>query len=260
LCVAGADHWRQRRAVLVIAHIAYAARSRRAGTFTAHFVPTPPPRLGDLLLCKEPVIELQSAGIRYPISLVSIGNPYVFIDAASLGVSIQRELFADDRQLHDTLAELRTAAACRLGLAQDDAFVKIAAVGQFHRGGLAVRALSAQSWQRTLAFTGAVCLGVARTLPGTIPYQLAGLARCRPGKLTIDAPETATAVTAQISGTAAEDRLLWTSVTRKRSGQTDAVRVARRSRARGDLPARHSPVGGLTISSFPKATAVDEHQ
>jgi 2-methylaconitate cis-trans-isomerase PrpF len=227
----------------VIAHIAYADRSRRAGTFTMHFVPTPPARLGDLLLCEEPVIELQSADIRYPVSLVSVGTPYVFIDAASLGVRTQRELFADDRQLDHTLAALRTVAACRLGLPQDGGFLKIAGVGQFHPGRLAVRAFSVANSQRTLALTGAVCLGVARTLPGTIPYELARLARCASGKLTIDTPKTATAVTVQVSGTAADDWLLWTSVTRKRARHTDAVRVPLRSRARGDVPTRHSQVG-----------------
>jgi 2-methylaconitate cis-trans-isomerase PrpF len=106
-----------------------------------------------------------------------------------------------------------------------------------------VRALSVANSQRTLALTGAVCLGVARTLPETIPYELAGLARCASGKLTIDSPKAATAVTVQVSGTTADDWLLWTSVTRKRARHTDAVRVGLRSRARGHVPARHSQAG-----------------
>lgn len=199
----------------MIAHIAFADRVRRTGALTVHFVPTPAARLGDLLVADEPVTELQSADIRYPISLVSIGSPYVFIAAASLGVRTQRELFANDRQLYDTLATLPTVAAGRLGSPLDRGFPEIAAVGQFHSGRLAVRTISARGWQPTFALTGAVCLGVATIITGTIPYQLTRPAGSASSMLTIDAPGTLTAVTVQVSGTALEDRLLATSVTRK---------------------------------------------
>lgn len=200
----------------MIAHIAYAERGQRTGTLTVHFVPTPAVRLGDLLSAQEPVIELRSAERRYPISLMSVGDPYVFIDAVSLGVRTQRELFADDRQLDDTLAALRTAAARRLGSPQDGVFVKIAAIGRFHRGRLAVRTTSTPGSPPTLALTGAICLGVASTLKETIPYQLTRPARRAPDMLTIDTPRAVTAVTVRVSGATPDEHLLSTSVTRTR--------------------------------------------
>lgn len=197
--------------------------ARGTGTFTVHFLPTPAARLGDLLLTTEPVVELESAGNRYPVSLVSVGNPYVFVDAADLGVRTQDALFADDPQLFETLTALRATAARRLGYPQEGVFPKIAAVGRFQPGRLAVRAISVPSWHPTLAVTGAVCLGVATTIAGTIPYELGRLADCAPGELQIDTPGGQTAVAAEVSGTGGDDRLLWTSVTRKRAHLVGSV-------------------------------------
>jgi 2-methylaconitate cis-trans-isomerase PrpF len=191
--------------------------ARGTGTFTVHFLPTPVARLGDMLLTGQPVDELESAGQGYPVSLVSAGNPYVFVDAAKLGVRTQDGLFAEDPQLFETLTALRAAAARRLGCPQEGVFPKIAAVGRFQHSRLAVRAISVPSWHPTLAVTGAVCLGVASAIAGTIPYELARLADCAPGQLAIDTPGGQTAVSAEVSGTGADDRLLWTSVTRKRA-------------------------------------------
>jgi 2-methylaconitate cis-trans-isomerase PrpF len=196
---------------------------RRDGNFTMHFLPTAVARLDDLLLDRAPVTELSSAGVRYPVSLVSVGNPYVFVDAASLGISTHAELFADDPELFERLAALRLAAARRLGLPGEGAFPKIAAVGQFEPGRLAVRAISVPSWHPTLAATGAVCLGAASTIAGTIPYELARRAGCTPGDVAIDTPGGSTAVSAEVSGTAGDDRLLWTSLTRKRAHLVRAV-------------------------------------
>lgn len=200
----------------MVAHIAYADGGQRSGTLTVHFVPTPALRLGDLLLAEEPVVELQSAARRYPVSVVSVGDPYVFIDAVGLGVRTQRALFADDRQLDDTLAALRTAAARRLRLPQEGVFPKIVAIGRFHRGRLAVRAISIPGSPPTLALTGAICLGVASTLKETIPYQLTRPARCVPATLTIDTPQALTAVTVRVTGRTPDEHLLSTSVTRTR--------------------------------------------
>lgn len=237
----------------MIAHIAYADRSRRTATFMMHYVPTPAPRLGDLLFAEEPVIELESADIRYRVSLMSVDDPYVFIDAASLGVRTQRELFADDRQLSDTLAAVRTAAGRQLGSPHDGVFVKIAAIGQFHRGRLAVRAISVPNRHATLPLTGAICLGVATTLSGMIPYQLAR-PRCMPAKLTIDTPRALTAVTVQVTGTDADDHLLSTSVTRKSAPKRCRSRwsVTRRSRRQQSPTPRSTR---RTMAPLPAATS-----
>jgi 2-methylaconitate cis-trans-isomerase PrpF len=189
--------------------------SRRAGSFTVHFLPTGTARLGDLLSADEPVTALDCAGVRHPVSLVSVGNPYVFIDAASLGVTAQHELFDDDPTLFDELLTVRDAAARRLSLPQEGAFPKVAAVGSFQPGRLAVRAISVPSWHPTLAVTGAVCLGAAGAIPGTIPHELARRAGCTPGELAIDTPGGSTVVSVEVSGTTIDDHLLWTSLTHK---------------------------------------------
>ncbi|HEX8159616.1 MAG TPA: PrpF domain-containing protein [Solirubrobacteraceae bacterium] len=196
---------------------------RRTGNFTVHFLHTPAARLGDLLLTAQPVSDLQCRGMKYPVSLVSVGNPYVFVNAASLGIATIDEFFGEDPALFERLAALRAAAAARLGFPPDGAFPKIAAVAQFQPGRLAVRAISVPSWHPTLAVTGAVCLGVASAIAGTIPYELAQAAGCTPGEIAIDTPGGSTAVSTEVSGTTTADRLLWASVTRKRAHLIRAV-------------------------------------
>jgi 2-methylaconitate cis-trans-isomerase PrpF len=72
------------------------------------------------------------------------------------------------------------------------------------------------SWHPTLALTGAVCLGAAIQIPGTIPWRIAAEAGSPHGSIAIATPGGSTAVTAATSKVAGEPALAWTSVGQKR--------------------------------------------
>lgn len=199
----------------VVCEVDEAVRSR--GSFTVHFLQTPPARLGDLLLTSEPVTTLDVDGRLVPVSLVSTGNPYVFVEAATMGIADQATLFADDPQLFARMSAVKAAAARALGWPEDGAFPKVAAIGQFRAERLSARAISVPRWHPTLALTGVTCLGTASAIEGTIPQRLARRADCQPGRLAIDTPGGPTAVTAEVSGTTPDDHVRWASVTGKRA-------------------------------------------
>jgi 2-methylaconitate cis-trans-isomerase PrpF len=189
--------------------------SRGDVLFTAHFVPRADVRFTDLLPAHEPMTTLRTAAGRVEVSLVSVGNPYVFVDAESLGMSTLGELFADKEALYRDLAAVRAAGALRLGLPRAGVLPKIAVVGGFHAGRIAARAISVPGWHPTLALTGAVCLGVASWIPGTIPHALARAASCSEGELAIETPGGRIVVHCDVSRTSTDDFLRWTSVRRK---------------------------------------------
>ncbi|MCT9933579.1 hypothetical protein N5079_25525 [Planotetraspora sp. A-T 1434] len=188
---------------------------RYRNRFTVHLFHQPSNRLGDLLLTGEPVSSVEAVGGRVPVSLVSMGNPYVFIDAADLRVGSRRELFANDPVLFSRMSEVRAAAASLLRWPVTGTFPKVAVVGQFTPGRLAVRAISVPSWHPTLALTGATCLGAASAIEGTIPFRLATRAGCTPGSVEIDTPGGRTNVSTAISGNSPESALHWVSISGK---------------------------------------------
>lgn len=145
-----------------------------ASTMTAHFLHHPAVSLTDLLLLAQPTTDLPYPGGTIRTSLVDVGNPYVFVDAADLGVISSDQLYADDTKLFATLTDIRRSAARELGWPPEGAFPKIAAVLADGPGGLAVRAVSVPSWHPTLALTGVVCLAAAVRIDGTVPNLLAG--------------------------------------------------------------------------------------
>lgn len=199
---------------------------RTSSCFTVHFVHPKPKRLGDTLLLGALTNELTLGGARTPVSMISMGNPYVFVSAADVGVITQDGLFADDPALFSRLTALKAAAAEVLGWPVDGAFPKIAAIGQYQPGRLAVRAISVPSWHPTLALTGITCLGLATAIERTIPYLLARQAGCSPGAVAIDTAGGATAVSASISGTSVEDTVGWVSVDRKSVRHLGALDIA----------------------------------
>ncbi|MFR9787057.1 PrpF domain-containing protein [Streptomyces sp. MB22_4] len=137
-----------------------------------HFVHTPAPLLDSLLPTGNPVDQLTAGPRTLHASLVTAGNPYVFVDARDLDLPDRPALFTAGESTLEELRALRAAAAELLGRPPTGAFPKIAAIGAYGPGPLAVRALSVPAWHPTLALTGAVCLGVAVTLPGTLPARL----------------------------------------------------------------------------------------
>ncbi|MEP3115182.1 PrpF domain-containing protein [Nisaea sp.] len=131
-------------------------------------------------------------GRTFDATLMDVGNPSVFIDAAAVGRSAN-ETIADletDRALMDLLEELRRKAAIMMGLAKNEASApaavpKIAIVGaprtardlagnmiDPEMADLAVRMLSMENVHRVLPLTGAMCTGVACRLSGTVPAAL----------------------------------------------------------------------------------------
>lgn len=192
---------------------------RRSATFTVHFMPDSKMRLRDMLLVDTPACELsyrRPGGMRrIEVSLVSAGNPYVFVDAARLGVHGQDDLFTAGDGLFDELQAIRRAAADRLGWPPDGVFPKIAALGAFRSGRLAVRAISVPAWHPTLALSGLTCLTAATTIPGTVPHRLARRAGCPSGELTVDTAGGTEAAAAAVAGEPGAERLAWVSVSEK---------------------------------------------
>ncbi|WP_328603385.1 hypothetical protein OG943_25215 [Amycolatopsis sp. NBC_00345] len=186
--------------------------SRTTAHFTVHFLQSPPRPVSSLLLTGSPRTVLSVAGEPVEVSLVSAGNPYVFVGHRAAKVSTKEELFADDPVLFDRLSRIRVAAAEHLGWAPDGAFPKVAVTLPLD-GRLAVRAISVPSWHPTLALTGTACLGAATGIPGTVPWFAARVAGCPPGMIHIDTPGGGTAVTAATTIPAeGEPRVDWITV------------------------------------------------
>lgn len=152
------------------------------GTYTVHLDRTPPVGLADLLPTGLPREQIGA----HSVSLVGLGNPYVFVAATDLGLSTKDELFHADTDVFVRLLRLRAAAARRLGLPPRGALPKVAAVGAYDDGRLAVRALTEPGWHPALALTGTSCLAAAAIAPGTIPNLLAKRAGCAGRILRLD--------------------------------------------------------------------------
>ena len=104
--------------------------------------------MSELLTVGEPVSRIAFDGRTVPVSLVSMGNPYVFVSAAELGARNAEELFADDAELFDRMLRLRLAVCETYGWESAGAFPKIAALLPDGPQALAVRAVSVPSCTR----------------------------------------------------------------------------------------------------------------
>ncbi|MEU9524429.1 PrpF domain-containing protein [Streptomyces sp. NPDC048210] len=186
--------------------------------FTAHFLCSPPLRMPELLMTGDPVTAVPFDGGIVPVSLVSMGNPYAFVDASHLGVSGPGALFADDPLLFNAMRRLRVAVCESLGWDTFGAFPKIAALLPQEGGGLYVRAVSVPSWHPTVALTGAICLGAAAGIEGTVPWSLSGrkAAQDTDALLPVRTPGGSVRVAAHSTyGSDGEHRLAWVSVAEK---------------------------------------------
>ncbi|ONI87880.1 hypothetical protein ALI144C_08060 [Actinosynnema sp. ALI-1.44] len=180
--------------------------------FTVHFMQTPPRPISDLLLAGTPRTTLRVDGRDVEVSLVSAGNPYVFVDAAGARVRHVDELFAADNVLFERLVRIRHAAAEYLGWSPAGAFPKVAVTLPLD-GMLAARAVSVPTWHPTLALTGVACLGAAIEIPGTIPWRTAREASCSPGMVEVRTPGSVLSVTAATTTSATgEPCLSWTTI------------------------------------------------
>lgn len=188
-------------------------------SFTVTFVQPHPMPFNELLPTGRARTVLETHGQRVEVSMVASANTYAFIDARSLQVADETTLFAAGNDLLRRLESLRIAAAQRLGWATGGAFPKIAAVLPGKDSGIVARALTVPGWHPSLALTGAVCLGTAARIPGTVPWQITSEAGTGDAPLDISTPGGRVAVKAGVSlpGAAGGDGvLLWSSVAQKR--------------------------------------------
>ena len=146
--------------------------------------------------------EIDIGGGPVVVSIVDVGNPVVFVEAAALGADIAAspdEIDAD-RSLHHRLERVRREAAVRIGAAGSaeeaagcPTIPKVAMVGPpsgAADGGrpvpaegidVAVRLVSMGRAHRTVAVTGAMAAAAAAALPGTVVAEAAGAGAAEDG-------------------------------------------------------------------------------
>jgi 2-methylaconitate cis-trans-isomerase PrpF len=204
--------------------------TEREMRFTVHFLRSPATPVAELLMTGEPVTTLTpDGGVPVDVSLVSMGNPYVFVAAEQLGTHTLEALFADDPRWFATLSRLREHVCGLLGWNPRGAFPKIAALLPDGEGALAARAISVPTWHPTLALTGAIGLAAATRIPGTIPWSLTGGtegAAGSPGPVRILTAGGELPVTAHAEGDDEDRRLSWVSVGGKRVSFVDSVALS----------------------------------
>jgi len=149
---------------------------------------------GHLLPTGKPKDTLQHEGRAYAASLIDAANACVFLDAHELGLTGTESpdaIEADPARMA-LLDALRRQAGVMMGLATTPeavglALPKIAVVAPPAAYGaldgasftadshdIAVRMISMERAHRAVPLTGAMCLGVASRIPGSVPHRLAG--------------------------------------------------------------------------------------
>lgn len=195
-----------------------ADESRRlSGDFTLHFVQQAGSRLSRLLMTGRPVDRVTTASATYEVSLVSLGNPYVFVDARDLGIGSQSELFTAGADVFEELQQIRQAAAAMLGMAATSVFPKVAAVASYAPGRLSARAISVPGWHPTLALTGTTCLAAAASSPGTVPARVLGGPADGSPRVEIDTSGGSTVAVVKVERRRLEAFLQWVSVSGKQA-------------------------------------------
>jgi hypothetical protein len=142
----------------------------------------------------KPVDVLHHEGRSYAASLIDAANACVFLDARELGLTGTESpdaIEADPARMA-LLDALRRQAGVMMGLAASPeavglALPKIAVVAPpaayraldgaslgAESHDIAVRMISMDRAHRAVPLTGAMCLGVASRIPGSVAHQLAG--------------------------------------------------------------------------------------
>ena len=149
---------------------------------------------GRLLPTENPQDTLHHEGRVYAVSLIDAANACVFLDARDLGLTGTESpdaIEADPARMA-LLDVLRRKAGVMMGLAVTPeavglALPKIAVVAPpaaYHAldgagftadsHDITVRMISMERAHRAVPLTGAMCLGVASRIPGSLPHHLAG--------------------------------------------------------------------------------------
>ncbi|KAH8590538.1 PrpF protein-domain-containing protein [Bisporella sp. PMI_857] len=123
------------------------------------------------------------------VSMIDVANPFVFVDSASMPLSWQ-SLDCNDLAALELIEAIRRAAAVKMGLTSDEASAslvrgtpKIAVLSPvtLHSGTLSsgqkqpnihVTSYSMGKTHPSFQLTGAVCLGAAVSIPGTIASDI----------------------------------------------------------------------------------------
>jgi 4-oxalomesaconate tautomerase len=127
------------------------------------------------------------------VSCVDLSSPIVFAPASAFGKTgheTKRELDAD-RDLLQRLERVRREAARRMGMGDvtDKVLPKFALVAPPRAGGsIAARYFVPWNCHSAFAVTGALCLGAASSIPGTVAHRAARLDARRPGIVVIEHP------------------------------------------------------------------------
>ncbi|MFF2480346.1 PrpF domain-containing protein [Paenibacillus sp. NPDC058071] len=182
---------------------------------TAHFIVDGGTTLASLLPSGVLTNRLATEYGSYEVSLVSSGNPYVFVNATELGIHSEQELFDAGQDTLDRLNAIRRAAALLLGWNPDGVFPKVAAVASFEPETIAFRAVSIPSWHPTIALTGAACIGVAAAIEGTIVHRLIGGALVGGRHLKVSTKGGNTYISTATTGGKLSDYLLYSSISEK---------------------------------------------
>jgi 2-methylaconitate cis-trans-isomerase PrpF len=197
----------------LVCEVDYASRGML--NCTAHFIENPERSLRSLLPTGHPVDLLKTTSGEVSVSIVSCGNPYVFVDAADIGLRNEEELFNAGDALLNRLEGIRRTAAFMLGWDPESVFPKIAAIAGFGPECVSLRAISVPSWHPTIALTGAACVGAAASIPGTVVNRAANTGGRQSYRLCIRTSGGKTNVATATTGTSLDDCLLYNSIADK---------------------------------------------
>lgn len=137
-----------------------------------------------------PAPELPGSMISVDVTMIDAANPFIFVDAMSLPL-VYQTLDADSEVMRQSIESVRRVGAVRMGLATSTSEAalrqgtpKIALLSQplistalakleaIASPDIKVVAYSMGRVHPSLQLTGAVCLGVCSSIPGTVAHDL----------------------------------------------------------------------------------------
>ncbi|GGG65590.1 PrpF domain-containing protein [Paenibacillus radicis (ex Gao et al. 2016)] len=182
---------------------------------TAHFIVDGQTPLSSLLPSGALTNRLYTEYGDYEVSIVSSGNPYVFVNAAELDIHSEQGLFEAGAETLGRLNAIRRAAASLLGWNPDGVFPKVAAIASYEPEEIAFRGVSIPSWHPTIALTGAACIGAAAAIEGTVVHRLVQDTLSAGYRLRVNTKGGSTYISTATTGGKLSDYLLYSSISEK---------------------------------------------